>query len=1241
MPATDLFTFGPFQLDLRAEQLRRGTEVIPLPPKTFAVLRYLVLNAGTLVTREALQDAIWGTQYVSDAALASCIRDIRQALGEQAQAPQFLETVRGRGFRFLAAVSTVPALRPSPVTPFRASSVVPAPMLMVGREAELGALQGCLDSALRGERQVVFITGEPGIGKTTLVDAFASARLGAGQRLWITRGQCIEHYGAGEPYLPVLEALSRLGQEADGATVVAVLAQYAPTWLAQLPALVSVPEREALVRTLQGATPARMVREFAEAMEVLTTRDPVLLILEDLHWCDPSTVELLAYLAQRRGPARLLVVGTYRPADLQSRAHPLQSAVQELKARGSCQTFPLGFLRHAEVETYLRRRLAGDTAALPAVQRLAVALQQRTGGNPLFMVTMCEHLLREGVLTEVTDQGPGGDERQAWQGGMPESLRHLLDRHVASLRAEEQQLLKVASVAGHTFTTAAVAAGLEQPVDLVETWSAGLAETQQFLTALGVEEWPDGTLTGRYGFRHALYREALYAGIPLSRRVRWHRQIALRLEVGYAAQAPQYAAELAMHCTQGQDLWRAVSYLQHAGENALQRNAHDEAIAYLTQGLEILATLPDLPAHAPQELALLIPLGTALMASKGTAATEVERTYTRARTLSLQVGTPAQHFPVLWGLWRLSHGRARHQTARQAGEELLTLAHNLHDPALRLAAYQALGSTCYFTGDFALARTYLEQGLACYQAQPQATTAFHISIAPAVYCLALAAQTLWALGYPDQALLKSQEATALAQTLAHAQSLAFAQYYAARLHGLRREFEPAARFAEAVLRLTTEPRFPYYHGLALFLRGWITAMQGQVEAGVSEMHQGLQETLETGAALGRPFFLTLLAEVHDTVGQTETARQLLTEVEGIVTASGQRGWAAETARWQGLLWLHQAEPEAHQAEASFQQALSIARQQQAQSWELRAVLSLSRLWQQQGKHQAARQLLEDTYGWFSEGFDTADLQEAEALLRALGSQVSRPHSPVPPWHAAPASTVPASAAPAAFPVSLPVGPPGLPVAVGTATVLPADALLRHEGDYWTLIFQGTTCRVKHTYGMHYLAQLLRAPGHERHALALVHGSTGPDSPLDPAASAATTRSSRPELEAAQFGGFTDAGEVLDAPARAAYKQRLAALQAELAEAQAWHDPGRSAALQAEIEFVTRELLQAVGLGGRARKAASPAERARVNVTRALRSAMSRITTLHPACGHYLAQTIHTGTFCVYTPDPQQPVTWQV
>src|SRR5215471_13415350 len=333
-PAPNLI-FPPFRLALEHEQLWRGPDQVPLRPKTFAVLHYLVTHAPRLVTQAELLQAVWADAYVSEGILRGYMHELRIVLGDAAQVPRFIETVPRRGWRFLAPVTTAshPADHPPSHTPCATAASVPRPRLqvspLVGREVELAQLHGWLARALGGERQVVFVTGEPGMGKTALVDTFLAQALAQGE-LGIALGQCVEHYGVGEAYLPVLEALGRLCRGAAGDQLLQLLQRYAPTWLAQMPALLEATECEALQPQVHGATQERMVRELAEAVEVLTTVQPLVLWLEDVHWSDYSTLDLLAGLAHRREPARLLVLGTYRPTEVLAHRHPLRSLTQDL-----------------------------------------------------------------------------------------------------------------------------------------------------------------------------------------------------------------------------------------------------------------------------------------------------------------------------------------------------------------------------------------------------------------------------------------------------------------------------------------------------------------------------------------------------------------------------------------------------------------------------------------------------------------------------------------------------------------------------------------------------------------------------------------------------------------------------------------------------------------------------------------------------------------------------------------------
>src|SRR5262245_33322090 len=370
-----------------------GEQRLTLTPRNFAVLRYLVERAGRLITKDELLATVWRDVIVSEAALASCIRDLRSALGDSSRGPRYIETVHRRGFRFIGPVAPAKEHAPREALPQRADMAVPSPTApvwdsstLVGREAELSRLHEVLTTALGGRRQFVFVTGEPGIGKTALVEAFAS-QIGRSQARRIGRGQCVEQYGAGEAYLPILEALGRLGREPDGARVKQVLQHYAPTWLMQLPGLLADTELAAVERRAQGATRERMLRELTEALDALSEDEPLVLVLEDLHWSDASTIELLARVARRPEPACLLVLGTYRPADVAAGAHPLRSMKQELQLHGHCIEMPLDFLGVAAIDEYLSRRFPGNRFP----PELAAALHRSTDGNPLFAVNTIDY----------------------------------------------------------------------------------------------------------------------------------------------------------------------------------------------------------------------------------------------------------------------------------------------------------------------------------------------------------------------------------------------------------------------------------------------------------------------------------------------------------------------------------------------------------------------------------------------------------------------------------------------------------------------------------------------------------------------------------------------------------------------------------------------------------------------------------------------------------------------------------
>jgi predicted ATPase len=723
---------------------------------------------------------VWQAAIVSDAALSSCIRDLRKALGDSSGAPRYIQTVHRRGFRFIgpvpdptAVASPVGPPAPAGESPARFSPSAAAPL--VGRKAELTRLHARLAKALAGRRQVVFVTGEAGIGKTALVETFL-AQVADTNALRIGFGQCVEQYGAGEAYLPVLEALGRLGRAAGGEPLVQTLKQHAPTWLEQLPGLLSDREVEAVRSRARGATRDRMLRELAEALDALTRDVPLVLLLEDLHWSDSATIDLLGMLARRREPSRLLVLGTYRPADVApDRAHPLRWVKDELHLHGYCDEIPLPFLSATGVDEYLSRRFPAHE--LPA--ELAPVLHRNTEGNPLFLVSTIDDLIGQGQLREVDGQwrlaGPAGDIAAR----APEPLWRLVEKQVERLTADEQAVLVAASVAGAEFSAAVVgAAGIDPQQG--ELRCEALARRGQLLRRLGVAEWPDGTVAGRYAFIHALHQQVLYGRLSTGERVERHRRTAECLERGHGERAGEIASELAVHFEHGRDLERAARYRRLAGEHALRRHAYREATDHATRGLESLRALPESRERTQQELGLQVLRGAALTATEGYGAPEVARTYARAWELCTQVGETPQILPVLRGVGRFYVIRGELSTARDVGMHLLTMAEATQDAALRLAAHNALGVVSFYAGDLEPALQHLERGIELHRSDthdPEHRVTFRL-MPPGVTCAINAAWTLWMLGYPDRAAARTRDALVLARSVDHPFSVSYACHLA-------------------------------------------------------------------------------------------------------------------------------------------------------------------------------------------------------------------------------------------------------------------------------------------------------------------------------------------------------------------------------------------------------------------------------------------------------------------------------
>jgi len=664
MEADRRLAFGDFSLDLASERLWCGHEVVALTPKAFAVLRRLVEDGGQLVSKEELLRAGWAKTHVSDGVLKVIILEIRRALGDDPAAPSFIETVPRRGYRFIA-----PRARQAQV-----SAAVDPSGALVGRHGVLAQLEDRLTRARAGQRQLVFLSGEAGIGKTAVLDAFL-ARADSDAQLLIARGACQEHFGSAEAYLPVLEAFGRLLREPGADRVIRVLESHAPTWLAQLPWLDDRSGGGTSGQQLLGITKERMLREMAEALEALSAAIPVLLVLEDLHWSDYSTLDLLAMLARRQESARLLVVGSYRSVDVIVAGHPLRALIQELRVRRLCEDIALAFLRETHVAAYLAQRFGGH--AFPP--ELARAVHRRTDGNPLFMVRVVDELVALHVL-EAEDgrwrlRKPLGEIARV----APESLRLLVEKQIARLEPEAQRLLEVASVLGNEFTVASVAAGLAKDSLAVEECCDELARQGQFLVASPLFARPDGTQVARYRFSHDLYRSVLTERVSAAGRLRLHRRVGEWIEHTYGAQVAAMAGPLAWHFQEASDYRRAIRYLVLAAENAARRFAYADAIGVLQRARSLVHHLAA-DARGDLEIELLQRIGDAHY-GRGEW-NECAEAYEAAAARAADAGSTSTRIHALRGLIR-PYAVLDPDRGIAAIEQAVRLCAGLDDPLLR------------------------------------------------------------------------------------------------------------------------------------------------------------------------------------------------------------------------------------------------------------------------------------------------------------------------------------------------------------------------------------------------------------------------------------------------------------------------------------------------------------------------------------------------------------------------------
>lgn len=788
---------------------------------------------------------------------------------------------------------------------------------LVGREQEIGLLRERWAQVKDGLGQVVLLSGEAGIGKSRLVQVLTD-QVAAEPQAWLTPCQCSPSHQPTALY-PLIDLLERVALRFDReesppqklSKLEGFLVQYGLTLAEAVPlfaALLSLP-LPADYAPVTGSPEQHKQQTLHVLVTILlriAAQQPVLFVMEDLHWVDPSTLELLSLLVDQGPTARILTLFTFRPdfsPPWTGRAHLTQLTVNRLPRRQAVEVI---------------RQVAHGKALPPEVVEQIVA---KTDGVPLFVEELTKMVLESGLLQE-------RDERYALTGPLPplaipatlhDALMARLDR-LAAVKA----LAQLGATLGREFSYALLRA--------VAPWDEGFLHqglhqlvAAEFLYQRGVP--PQAT----YTFKHALIQDVAYQSLLRSTRQQYHQRIAQALEAQFPETVETQPELVAQHYTTAGCHEQAVVYWQRAGQQASDRSANVEAISHFTTGIELLKALPETPDRIQQTLALHIALGAALQMAKGIAAPEVEQAFTQARALCQQVGETPQLVPVLFGLWRFYVVRPQLHTAREIAETLLRLAQRAHDRVLSVVAHYALGATWFWLGALPAARLHLEEAIAHYRPDQRGNLVFRMGQDPGVACRAFAAMTLWLLGCPDQALTHIQEALALAHELSHPYSLAFARWGAAIVSQFRRDVPAVYEHAEAAVALSTERGFPLWAAQGTSLRGWALAMQGQAEEGMAQVSHGIASSRATGAANVVPYLCTVLAEVSAHLGHPEDGIQALAEAHTLVEQHEERWWEAEVWRLRGVLLLRQTGTPQAEAEAWLQRALDVARRQEAKS----------------------------------------------------------------------------------------------------------------------------------------------------------------------------------------------------------------------------------------------------------------------------------------------------------------------
>jgi DNA-binding winged helix-turn-helix (wHTH) protein len=799
-----VLSFPPFRLDEAEEQLWKGPKLLAVRRKPFAILRYLVAHPRRLVTHDELLKEVWAGSVVSESSVRTHLHELRQVLGEG-----FIETVIGRGYRFISDVSQE---GDAPAAP---APLVVTDRIVVGREDELRTLTTALDRARAGHRQIVFVTGEPGIGKTTLVDTFLDSL--AGGDVFAVRGACVEQLSAPEAYRPVIEMLAQLRHSKHADAAIGLLVRYAPTFLSQVPQLVPDAQLEDIMRRAAGGTEARVARELMELFEAISMHTTHLLVFEDMQWSDVATIDLLALIGQRRDRAKLLVIATSRRAEAQTVSHPLNRVMRALVARSGAVSLPLERLE--DVNEYVDARFPGH--AFPPA--FGATLENITAGTPLFLAAVLDDLVARGMIAQQDGTWTLAVPVGEIAAHRPDSLKQLIDIQLDRLSTHEQRVLEAASLVGPVFQTALVAAALETPIESADELCDGLARRALFLQHEGTEDWPDGSQQSCYGFTHGLVRDVCAERSAPARRQRWHRAIAEALERAYAGHTHEVSAVLAMHYEQAQVVARALQFYSVAGVRMVNRFASGDALPMFRRALRLLERLPETTERDTTELRIRGGMVSAVLRSpfsNDESIAHCERMIALARKL----GDTTALCSSLVNLSVRYATLARHQEANAINVELVGLMTSMEDPTFVAAVQSARALPAFWQGRLGEAMEMLEV-LTRPETKLEDDRQLGIldPVARKAVLTAYLGAASWTAGQPDRSLQEFERAIQMSAERGDPFVFGLARLNCANVHIFRGD--PPSLVREAAEAVLANQDAATWHPQATMLLYWVRSTE--------------------------------------------------------------------------------------------------------------------------------------------------------------------------------------------------------------------------------------------------------------------------------------------------------------------------------------------------------------------------------------------------------------------------------